>query len=261
MSSSLQGEAIMVTRPAHQAAKIAALIGEAGGEAVLFPAMEIKPLEETAILAALGGLHEFSLLIFASANAVRIAMPWILKHGGLHRNAKVAAIGPATAAELIKCGLPNIITPHEGFDSEALLGELAAIGLRGIKVLIVRGCGGRELLGRALRSRGADVEYLECYRRAVPEGNLADLMSRTGHDRVKACLATSSTIVGNLFAMAGTAQHDWLCRLPFFVPHPRVAAAAFSRGVRCVFVAANGDVALMAAIVTWFTRSQAPLTG
>jgi hypothetical protein len=41
---------------------------------------------------------------------------------------------------------------------------------------------------------------------------------------------------------------------PFFVPHPRVAATAFSRGVERVFVAGNGDEALVAGLITWFAR-------
>jgi hypothetical protein len=39
-----------------------------------------------------------------------------------------------------------------------------------------------------------------------------------------------------------------------------VAGAAFSRGVRTVFVAGNGDTALVAAAQTWFARLRAPST-
>ena len=106
-------------------------------------------------------------------------------------------------------------------------------------------------------SRGATVEYLECYRRVKPDRDMRELLSRMGRDGMKACLATSSTILENLFEMAGAAGRSWLCSTPFFVPHPRVAATAFSRGVQCVFVAGNGDEALVAGLETWFARLRA----
>ena len=126
--------------------------------------------------------------------------------------------------------------------------------LDGSRVLIVRGLGGREFLGDALRSRGSAVEYLECYRRVRPDGDMRELLSQRGRDGIKACLATSSSIVANLFEMAGAAERSWLCSMPFFVPHPRVAATACSRGVQCVFVAGSGDEALVTGMQTWFAR-------
>jgi len=39
-----------------------------------------------------------------------------------------------------------------------------------------------------------------------------------------------------------------------FVPHPRVAATAFSFGVHTVFVAGMGDEALASGLETWFAR-------
>lgn len=254
MTPRLAGAGILVTRPAEQSVRLVQLIRDAGGEPILFPALEIQPLAETAIASALKRLSQFDLVIFISPNAARVAMPNILGHGGLPAQARVAAVGPGTAAELKKSGVRNIISPQAGFDSEALIGELSTLRLGGSRVLIVRGQGGRELLGETLRSRGAVVEYLECYRRVKPDGDMLELLSRLGGDGLRACLATSSSIVENLFEMAGTAGRSWLCGMPFFVSHPRVAATAFSRGVQCVFVAGNGDEALVEGMQTWFAR-------
>ena len=254
MKPQLAGAGILVTRPAEQSVQLARLIRDAGGEPILFPALEIEPLAETAIAPVLNHLLRFDLVVFVSPNAARVAMPQILKNGGLPAHAKVAAIGPGTAAELKKSGVRNIISPQEGFDSEALIGELSTMRLGGGRVLIVRGRGGREFLGETLRSRGATVEYLECYRRVKPDRDMRKLLSRLGRDGMKACLATSSNIVENLFEMAGAAGRSWLCSMPFFVPHPRVAATAFTRGVQCVFVAGNGDEALVAGLETWFAH-------
>ncbi|MBI3527667.1 MAG: uroporphyrinogen-III synthase [Betaproteobacteria bacterium] len=258
MKPQLAGAGILVTRPEEQSVQLARLIRDAGGEPILFPALEIEPLAETAMAPVLNHLLHFDLVVFVSPNAARMAMPQILKNGGLPAHAKVAAVGPGTAAELKKSGVRNIISPREGFDSEALMGELSAMPFGGSRALIVRGRGGREFLGETLRSRGAAVEYLECYRRVKPDRDMRELLSRSGRDGMKACLATSSSIVGNLFEMAGAAGRSWLCSLPFFVPHPRVAATAFSRRVQCVFVAGNGDEALVAGLETWFARLRVP---
>lgn len=254
MKPQLAGAGILVTRPAEQSAQLARLLRDAGGEPILFPALEIEPLAETAIASVLDHLLHFDLVIFVSPNAARVAMPQILKNGGLPAHAKIAAVGPGTAAELKRSGVRNIISPKAGFDSEGLIGELSSMPLDGGRVLIVRGHGGREILGETLRSRGAIVEYLECYRRVKPDRDMRELLSGAGRDGIKACLATSSNIVENLFEMAGVAGRSWLCSMPFFVPHPRVAATAFSLGVQCVFVAGSGDEALVAGLETWFAR-------
>jgi uroporphyrinogen-III synthase len=82
-------------------------------------------------------------------------------------------------------------------------------------------------------------------------------LPQPGRAGAKACVATSSSIVENLFEMAGAAGRAWLCGIPFLVSHPRVGATAFARGVQTVFVAGNGDEALVAGAQTWFARLRA----
>jgi uroporphyrinogen-III synthase len=258
MKLPLSGVQILVTRPAEQSAELARLVRAAGGEPFMFPALEIEPLAQAGHAAVLDHLPQFNLVVFVSPNAVRAAMPHILDKGGLPAHAAVAAIGPGTVAELKKNGVRNIISPRAGFDSEALIGELSSMPLGGSRALLVKGEGGRELLGETLRSHGAKVAYLECYRRVKPDRDMRELLPRAGRASAKACMATSSSIVENLFEMAGAAGWDWLRGIPFFVSHPRVAGAAFARGVQTVFVAGNGDEALVAGAQTWFARLRAP---
>jgi uroporphyrinogen-III synthase len=240
----LAGAGILVTRPVGQAARLAQLVRDGGGEPVLFPALEIEALAVAPVNARAG----FDLMIFISPNAARIGLP--LVRAAIESQTKIAAIGSGTVAELKKAGVEDIISPRSGHDSEALLAELADMTPR--RALIIRGEGGREFLGEALRSRGTAVEYLECYRRKKPARDMRALLSDPIHGDVKACTATSANIVVNLFEMAGDEGASWLQRLPFFVSHARVAATAFSRGVQTVFVTGNGDDALVAGLASWF---------
>ncbi len=250
----LAGIGVLVTRPEHQSQRLAELIRSLGGEPLLFPAMEIVAQPDAATAPALKRLAQFDLAIFTSPNAARLAMQRIAQAGGLPAGLRVAALGPGTAAELEKSGAREMITPEADFDSEALLDALSGLQFAGKSVVIIRGQGGRELLGESLRQRGAEVEYVECYRRARPGHDLAELMPLWQQGRLRACLATSSEIVINLFDMAGEACRPWLCQTPMFVSHPRVAATAFAFGVHTVFVAGMGDEALASGLETWFAR-------
>jgi len=254
VTDDLAGIGIVVTRPAGQSDKLFRLIQDAGGEPILVPGLEIQPLDLASLEPMIKRLARVDLLIFISPNAVRMSMPHILQRGALAAQTKIAAVGPATSAELRKYGMKEIISSQKGSDSEALLEELSALPLDGSHVVIVRGQGGRALLGETLHSRGAIVEYLECYRRVKPHNDMVKLRSNLDGPAVNACLATSPMIVQNLFEMAGTEVEAWLRRVPFFVSHPRVATTAFSRGVQIVFMAGNGDAALVEGLRIWFTR-------
>jgi uroporphyrinogen-III synthase len=254
MSKDLSGMGIVVTRPTAQSDRLLGLIADAGGEPILFPAVEIQALDVTMLEPMLARLPSADLLIFISPNAVRMSMPHILRRGALAARTKIAAVGPATSAELRKYGMQDIILSQQGFDSEALLEELSALPLGQSHVVIIRGQGGRALLGETLRSRGAVVDYLECYRRSKPHNDMLELRLNSGGSAVKACLATSPMIVENLFDMAGAEGEAWLRSIPFFVSHPRVAATAFSLGVQTVFIAGTGDEALVEGLKIWSAR-------
>lgn len=155
----LAGAGVLLTRPRHQAGELADAIAAAGGRVIDFPVMDIVGRDRRAIDADLDSLGEADIVIFVSANAV--------EHGfaAARGGARLAAIGAATAAALEAAGGHVDILPAAGFDSEALLAEPALVAVGGRRILIVRGNGGRELLGDTLRQRGAKVDYLAVYER------------------------------------------------------------------------------------------------
>jgi uroporphyrinogen III methyltransferase/synthase len=74
--------------------------------------------------------------------------------------ARVAAIGPGTAAALAAHGIAADVVP-ERFVAEALVEALAEVPAR--RALVARASQAREVLPEALRSRGIEVDVLPLY--------------------------------------------------------------------------------------------------
>jgi uroporphyrinogen-III synthase len=248
-SKPLAGKRIVVTRPARQAEGLAQCIREAGGEALLVPAIEILPLADPAPFQALARrLDEFDLAIFVSRNAVRSALallagrPWPAR-------LKVAAVGQGSREELGHFGFSEVVAPAARSDSESLLALPALAEVRGRRVAIFRGDGGRELLGEVLEKRGAIVEYVACYRRVRPSGEgLAALWSRG----VDAVAISSAEGLENFLAMLGGGAVEKLAAAALFVPHERVAREAARRGLAHAVVCGPRDAEVAAALVAYF---------
>jgi uroporphyrinogen-III synthase len=158
----LAGVGVLVTRPEGQAAELVTAITAHGGFAIEFPVMEIAPRPSDAIATDASALHEPDIAIFVSANAVRHGLDYAA-------TARLAVVGPATAAAAEAAGRGVDIRAATGFDSEHLLAEAALQDVNGKVVRIVRGDDGRELLADTLRDRGATVEYLPVYSRKTPD--------------------------------------------------------------------------------------------
>lgn len=233
----LAGKRILVTRPHGLAEGLAARIRQAGGEAVLYPAIEIlAPEDPAAARAQLARAAQYELAVFVSPSAVRMACalhagPW---------PARAAALGEGTRLALEARGFREVIAPAAGADSEALLALPAMQGWR--SVLIVRGAGGRELLGAALAARGATVAVAECYRRARPQ-------APAPQTSLDAICVHSGEALENLAALLGAAR---LREAVLFAAHARIAAQAAAQGLARVVVAGPGDADMHAALVAYF---------
>ncbi|HWA36884.1 MAG TPA: uroporphyrinogen-III synthase, partial [Burkholderiales bacterium] len=141
----------------------------------------------------------------------------------------------------------------KGADTEALLDLPALRQPSGRRILIVCGEGGRQVLGDALRARGAIVERAELYRRALPLADPSALLGAWDAGRVHAVTVSSAEGVGNLFRLLGDAGAARLRETPLFVPHPRVAEAARERGVReTVVTGGAADAEMLARLVAYF---------
>ena len=252
----LAGRPIVVTRPAGQADGLCAALEALGAEPLCFPLLTIAPVADPAPLQAMARrLGEFSLAFFVSPNAVRFALDAMLPVAPWPAGLKVATVGKGSEAALAERGFTGVIAPSIGFDSESVLALPAfqVDAVDGRRVLVLRGDGGRDLLGDTLTARGARVEYLTCYHRGGPADDPALLVERARAGRLDALTLTSSEGVAHLLALPGV---DMLKAVPVFVPHPRIAAAAEEGGFAQVVLTGPGDRGLIDGLAAHFAAGK-----
>jgi len=196
---------IAITRARAQAESLRQPLAALGAQVIEIPTIEIRPPDSWAPLdAAIERLAEFDYLLFTSANGVRgfldrlRASPHDVRAlGGL----TIAAIGPATAAELERAGVKVDLVARE-YVSEGLVEALEERGLCGKKILVPRARVARDFLPGALAARGAHVEVVEAYQTVAPDispGSLARLLAPPPD----AITFTSSSTAANLVRLAG----------------------------------------------------------
>jgi len=154
----LAGVTVAVTRARAQASSLADRLRALGAIVLEAPSIRIKALDGPA-----PGLEGYDLICLTSPNGVRLLFDRLV-HAGLDARAlagaKIAAIGPGTAAALREHGLVADVVP-ERFVAEGLVDALADVPVT--RALIARAREARDVLPEALRSRGAEVDVVALY--------------------------------------------------------------------------------------------------
>lgn len=246
----LSGQTILVTRPVHQAGGLMKAIEQAGGKAVLLPLIEIVPVENPQMFEQCWkSLEHYHWLVFISANAVNFAASMNGGRIDLPATLKVAAIGQATASALRQHNIAVNLLPDGGYNSEALLKAAAWQQLDGQRFLIVRGVGGREKLANTLRMRGAEVDYLEVYRRIRPNNNPEPVKKLLDRQQLSAIVLTSGEAVKNLSDILN--QANGLLSTPLVVISSRIAQIATRLGFETIKVSQGpSETAIIETLMT-----------
>lgn len=235
--NSLQDLNILVTRPEKQAHLLCDLIALEGGKPIRFPVLEITQVEDTmTIKKILNELANYTWVIFVSLNAVNFALQ--AKNGKISgfSHTKFAAIGEATAKAMQSAGLCVDLLPETGASSEALLSMPQLQQLQGQVCLIVRGQGGHELLADSLRQRGAEVEYLEVYKRIRPESDASFIINLVNKKKLHRIVITSGEALKNLAYMLGNDMLPKLINIPLIVVSGRIQQLAQEIGFNTIVV-------------------------
>jgi uroporphyrinogen III methyltransferase/synthase len=157
-SRPLAGLTVAVTRARAQASGLAAHLMALGARAVEAPAIRIVPIEGPA-----PDLARYDLICLTSPNGVKLLFDRLAAEGRDARafaGARVAAIGPGTSAALAQRGLIADVAP-ERFVAEGLVEALRDVPVS--RVLVARAADARDVLPKALRERGAEVDVVALY--------------------------------------------------------------------------------------------------
>jgi uroporphyrinogen-III synthase len=203
--TSLTGKRILVTRPRAQAAGMCDKLAALGAEPILFPTIEIAPMDDySALDQAIAALDKYQWIIFTSVNGVAAFWYRLTVVGAsLVPALKIAAIGPATAQALAKRGVRAEFIPEE-YVAERILDGVGNVA--GQWILLPRADIAREALADELSQHGAIVHEIAAYRTlpAVPDPQgLTEL--RRGVDAIT--FASSSTVRNFVALLSGSARY------------------------------------------------------
>lgn len=211
----LAGKRIVVTRAREQAAGLIRLLEEAGAQVLELPTIRIEPPESWEPLdRAIEELEAFRWVVFTSVNGVEMFRARLEASGRDSKalsNARIAAIGPATAGALRRWGRAPDIVPTE-YRAEALVERLRSGVSPGDRVLVPRAAEAREVLVAGLRALGARVVEVPAYR-TRPVGDGADRLKqalRSGS--IHAITFTSSSTVRNFASLFSHEEREELLR-------------------------------------------------
>ncbi|HKJ95523.1 MAG TPA: uroporphyrinogen-III synthase [Gammaproteobacteria bacterium] len=231
----LAGCGVLVTRPHEQAAALCAGLEALGAHVVALPTIAVEPLTDTATRQRAHTLVPVAdWLVFVSPNAVTSGLALLeaecLRPGGEPR---IAAVGAGTARALNQRGIEQVIRPATGGGARALLDEQTFTAGAGERVIIVRGDGGRDTLADALRARGAAVDYLAVYRRAMADVDTGAARAGWRDGSLQFTIVTSVAGLENLLTLIGSgADRDRLFDTDVITVSERIAAQARAWGFR-----------------------------
>lgn len=196
----LFSQRILVPRPKAQAAQTVREIRARSADAIVAPAIRIVPPPDPAALEdAIRRAKTFDWVVFTSHNGVEAFFETARGLGldaRLFGSARIATIGPRTAASLARYGLRSDLVAPE-YVAESLTEELLKISPRPERVLIARALEAREVLPESLRAAGIFVEVAFAYQTELVSGDDANEL-RAALESSTTVLLTSSSIVRSL---------------------------------------------------------------
>jgi uroporphyrinogen-III synthase len=203
----LAGTRVLVGRARHQATALSAGLKRLGAGVIEIPVIQIrKPRSYKPLDTALKAIADYDWLILTSVNGVEALSARMkrLRISPRHfKHLRIAAIGPATRADIEKLGLTVAVVP------ERYIAESVVEGLRGKvegkRVLLARARVARDVIPRELREMGADVTVVEAYETVVPALSRSRLRSimKDPKRRPHIITFTSSSTVRNFVNLLG----------------------------------------------------------
>lgn len=235
---------ILVTRPSPAGEELVGRLRALGRVAYHAPLIDFAPGADLIKLPqALSQLNEGDLVFVLSQHAVSYANS-VINRAGLQWPTRLSyyAIGRTTALAMHRISSLPVEYPREREISETLLLLPALQKLAGKQALIMRGNGGRELLGETLSARGAAVRYYECYQRSPVHYDGIEQSAHWQRAGVDTLVVTSGEMLQQLYNLVPDYyRSSWLLCCRLIVVSERLATLAQELGWSTIRVADNAD--------------------
>lgn len=218
---------VLITRPQADALKLQHQLNQFGLGSLCQPLFEIVPGRELGQLQR--HLTKADIVIAVSKHALLQAANE--KPNWPER--PYLAIGGSTQKQWQQLHPFTVFAPPIE-TSEGLLSLPQLASVSASKVLILRGQSGRELLGKELRSRGAQVQYCECYRRQPIELCGAESIQQWQQQGITHWVVTSEEQLSRVEQFCPKSEKHWLYQRKIITVSPRLAKQAQRLGFQQV---------------------------
>lgn len=235
---------ILVTRPSPAGDELVSRLRALGQVAYSFPLIEFSPGRQLDKLPGmLASLSEGDLVFLLSQHVIHFSHPQ-LSQNGMSWPASLAwfAIGRTTALAFHTVSHLPVRYPQDRETTEVLLQLPELKNVAGKRALILRGNGGRELLGETLAERGAEVTFCECYQRNARIYDGTEEAFRWRERGISTLVVTSGEMLQQLYALIPEwYRKNWLLHCRLLVVSERLADLARELGWQDIRVADNAD--------------------
>ena len=205
----LCGKRVVVTRTREQASELSGMLETLGADVIELPTIRIAPPSDKRDFAeAVVDAPHYDWLIFSSPNGVRrffqaffAVYEDIREIGG----ARIAAVGPGTAAELKKFGLMVDVMPQKAV-AEELIAEFDRKGeefggVANVTMLWVHGEQARRVIYDELMKRQAIVDECLAYSTVPETEDVSGAQTRLREEGADVITFTSSSTVRHFMSM------------------------------------------------------------
>lgn len=193
---------VAITRPADRSKAACKIVEELGGQYVLSPTLDLKPVNSESLKNLIANKDLLDWIVFTSPTTItslNLFYPDFLKN----LDCKVAVIGNKTGKIAGEQGVKVDLIP-EDFTAEGLLEEFEKRNITNQTIGIPRTASARPVLPEGLEKLNNKVIVAEAYKSLFPmdEDKINDLIAKIENNEIDAITFTSPLTVTNFFKIS-----------------------------------------------------------
>ncbi|NOU52980.1 uroporphyrinogen-III synthase [Pseudoalteromonas sp. JBTF-M23] len=206
---------IAITRPEGKGLELAKLLSQQGIFNVHTPVLRIEPCQLSS--SQLAPIQDADIIVFISQDSVKQLAEQV---DALPCTAQLFAVGEQTANVVQGCFSRKAIAPKQQ-DSEGLLALAPLQQLDSKQVVLVKGHGGRTLLAKTFKQRGAILNVCAVYKRVAQQDTSDGWLDHWRSEQIDGIVVTSNATLDAIFNAQRDEHLDWLRSRHFFVVSER----------------------------------------